>query len=121
MNAADIAIQALPTAFIMSGSVVVPARRMRLPIREALMTIFTSATLAAPITSNHCVSPAVAPVKVGNSHHESGLNALAIHNNVTECRYAPASAAEAVLRAMEDEDDPALSDCVAAAWDGAGG
>ena len=23
--------------------------------------------------------------------------------------------------AMEDEDDPALSDCVAATWDGAGG
>ena len=96
MNAADIAIQALPTAFIMSGSVVVPARRTRLPIREAPMTIFTSATLAALITSNNCVSPAVAPVKVGISHHESGLNALAIHDNVTERRYAPTSAAEAV-------------------------
>ena len=60
------------------------------------MTIFTSATLASPITSNYCVSPAVAPVKVGICHHESGLNALAIHDNVTECRYAPASAAEAV-------------------------
>ncbi len=154
------------------------------------MTIFTGATLAALITSDDCGSPAVAPVKVGISHHGSALNALAIHDNVTERRYAPMSTAKAfdpcctfgstaastlrasvrrdgpilecelpirglgslvdedarvrlvlveprdatvvalvaeeagpecVLRAMEDEDDPALSDCVAATWDGAGG
>ena len=99
MNAADIAIQALPTAFIMSGSVVVPARRTRLPIRKAPMTIFTGATLAALITSNDCVSPAVAPVKVGISHHDSALNALAIHDNVPERRYAPMSTAKAVRTA----------------------
>ena len=63
------------------------------------MTIFTGATLAALITSNDCVSPAVAPVKVGISHHESALNALAIHDNVTERRYAPMSTAKAVRTA----------------------
>jgi hypothetical protein len=31
------------------------------------------------------------------------------------------AAPECVLRAMEDKDDPPLSDCVAAAWDGVGG
>jgi hypothetical protein len=182
------------------------------------MTIVTSTTLAALVTLDNCVSPAVAPVMVGINHHESGLNALAIHDNVTERTYTPTSTAEAVrtdssllglgysvnlwedrlgrgmrqigtlqatgvepfvstvastlrasvtreapilecelpirgslvhekararlvelrdataaalvayeaaaecvLRAMEDEDDPALSDCVAAPWDGAGG
>jgi hypothetical protein len=184
------------------------------------MTIVTSTTLAALVTLDNCVSPAVAPVMVGINHHESGLNALAIHDNVTERTYTPTSTAEAVrtdssllglgysvnlwedrlgrgmrqigtlqatgvepfvstvastlrasvtreapilecelpirclgsfvdeeararlvelrdatapalvayeaaaecvLRAMEDEDDPPLLDCVAAAWDGAGG
>jgi hypothetical protein len=33
---------------------------------------------------------------------------------------AEEAAPECVLRAMEDEDDPPLSDCVAAAWDGVG-
>jgi hypothetical protein len=60
------------------------------------MTIVTSTTLAALITSNNCVSPAGAPVMVGISHHESGLNALAIHDNITERRYEPTNAAEAV-------------------------
>jgi hypothetical protein len=60
------------------------------------MTIVTSTTLAALITSNNCVSPAGAPVMVGISHHESGLNALAIHDNVTERRYEPTSTVAAV-------------------------
>jgi hypothetical protein len=63
------------------------------------MTILTSATLAALITSNNCGSPVVALVMVGISRHKSGLIALAIYDNVTERRYAPTSTAEAVRTA----------------------
>lgn len=96
MNAADIAIQALPAAFIMSGSVVVPARRTRLPIRGAPMTIFTDATLAA---LSHIERLRVARRGASQSRHQPpqfGAERSAMHYNVTERRSAPKSTAKAV-------------------------
>jgi hypothetical protein len=59
------------------------------------MTMMTIAAAMALIATNRCVSPPVAPIIVGISQPESGLDPLAIHDNQTGHAYAPATAEEA--------------------------
>jgi hypothetical protein len=53
------------------------------------VTTLTVPAVLALIAANHCVSPMVAPVMVGISQHESGLNPFLIHDNATGRAYTP--------------------------------
>jgi type IV secretion system protein VirB1 len=55
----------------------------------------TIAAAMALIATNRCVPPPVAPIIVGISQPESGLDPLAIHDNQTGRAYAPATTEEA--------------------------
>ena len=81
-----------------------------------------ASTLRASVTREAPILESELPIRCLGSFVDEERGLLVEPRDATVAALVAEEAApECVLRAMEDEDDPALSDCVAAAWDGAGG
>ena len=58
----------------------------------------TALSVAAAMTlAAQCVPPSAAPLLVGIAQHESGLNPLAIHDNISGRSYSPDTVQQAVV------------------------